>query len=173
VNSKENTRSISQAGWDAAGFMAIYPLLRRIAGARSARALSKFSSATAQDFLQEVLIAIWKALRRYDAGRASVRTFVERVAGARIASLVRTERRQRRVESIDIGQLPARDPVLALELRIDIGCVIASLSVRDRELAELLMEHSPGEVARTGLRGYAARSEPQALAESVRWEGAR
>ena len=141
---------ISPARDDHALFMAIYPILRRIAGVRSARALSKFSTAAVdrQDLEQETLTAMWKALPRYDAGRASMQTFLERVAGARIASLVRTERRQPRVESIDIAQPPAPDPVPALELRIDIRCVLAFLSVRDRELAALLMDHSPAEAGR-------------------------
>ena len=135
---------VSRALEDHTLFMAIYPVVRRIAGVRSARAFSKFSTRTVdrEDLQQEALIAIWRVLPRYDPSRASVRTFLERIAGARIASLVRTERLQPRFESIQIDQILAPDSISALELRTDLRCVSASLSERDRELALALMDHS-------------------------------
>ena len=44
---------------------------------------------------------------------------------------------------MDVGE-----SVLALERRVDVQRVAASLRVRDRELAELLMDRGPSEAAR-------------------------
>jgi RNA polymerase sigma factor (sigma-70 family) len=140
----------SQAGGDHTEFMAIFPLARRIAGVRSALTSPKMPAVVMdrEDAQQEVLTAIWVALPRYDPARGCLRTFLEHVAAARLASLLRKSRRQPRFEGIDIDQLLAPDPTQTLELRIDIRCVFALLSVPDRELAALLMDCSTAETGR-------------------------
>jgi RNA polymerase sigma factor (sigma-70 family) len=139
----------SQAGEDHAWFMAIFSMARRIAGARSARAWSKMPTVVMnrEDVQQEVLTAIWVALPRYDRARGSLRTFLERVVAARVASLLRRTSRQLRFERISIDP-PASDMVAALELRVDLQSVCGSLIERDRELAFFLMQYSPAEAGR-------------------------
>jgi RNA polymerase sigma factor (sigma-70 family) len=133
-----------------AQFTAIYPIVRRVSGARWARAAWQFSKASIdrQDLEQETLSAAWSAFRHYDPRRASTRTFLERVAAARIASLARTARRHPRCENIETCLLLAPDSIPALELRIDVRSVLEVLAPLDRELAMLLMHHSPAETAR-------------------------
>lgn len=150
MNPAKTPTLVYTAGGDHAPFMEIYPVARRVVSVRSANALPAAYTAAfdRQDLEQEAILAVYKAFPRYDPTRGSVRTFVEQVAAARIASVLRTLHRQRRLENIEMCQCVAPDNISAVELRGDLRRASASLSQGDRELAGRLMEHSPTEAAR-------------------------
>lgn len=133
-----------------ARFLAIYPLARRSVGVRSAAAvaLASLPPTEREDLEQEALIAVWQAMPHYDASRASLRTFVERVIATRFASLMRVRRWRPTFEPVKEQHMVGLDGIPLLEFRTDFQRVSASLAERDRSLAELLVDHSPTEASR-------------------------
>lgn len=131
-------------------FLAIYPLARRAAEVRTAAAVARTTVAPAdrEDLEQEALVAVWRALPRYDPLRASLRTFVEWVVATRFASLMRARRRQPTLEPLRDHQPLGLDGIRILEFQTDFQRVSASFSERDRSLANLLADHSPTEASR-------------------------
>lgn len=133
-----------------AGFRRAYPQALLSAQVRSAAAVvtGAVLLADREDWEQEALTAVWRALPRYDAARASMRTYVERVIATRLASLRQGRRWQPRFEpleehhSVGLGEIPM------VEFRIDFRRVSASLAERDRRLAIFLADHSPTQASR-------------------------
>jgi hypothetical protein len=64
-------------------FAEAYPIARRAAAVRSAAALSAVTGGLfdREDIEQQAMVALWKAVSRFDPSRGSLRTFVERVMG--------------------------------------------------------------------------------------------
>jgi RNA polymerase sigma factor (sigma-70 family) len=102
------------------------------------------------DVRQEVFITLWAALPRFDPGRASLRTFVERIATTCMVSILRRVTAKKRTQPADYER--ARDPrqfLVSFEFYLDLDKVLGKLRRRDRRLAQLLLENSPAQVART------------------------
>lgn len=134
-----------------ATFRQAYPMARRAAQVRATAAVVSGAIQTAdrEDFEQEGLTACWRALPRYDPNRGSLRTFVEHVVAARLASLVRSANRVPAMQPLDSAHRchvdPCADP---MELHADVWRLLNLLNDRDRRLMLLLMEHSPAEASR-------------------------
>jgi RNA polymerase sigma factor (sigma-70 family) len=131
-------------------FEQAYSMACRAARARLAAVVSMgaLPRQDCEDWEQEALMAVWRALQRFDPSRASLRTFVEMVVAARFASLMRTRRCRPALEPLDDYQPVGLDGIPALEFRTDFQRVSASLAERDRGLAALLVDHSPTEASR-------------------------
>lgn len=131
-------------------FEQAYSMARRAARARLAAAVTMgaLPRQDCEDLEQETLIAVWRALERFDPSRASLRTFVEMVVAARFASLMRTRRSVPVLEPIDECRLMGRDRISALEFRVDFQRATASLNELDRRLAGLLTDHTPTDASR-------------------------
>lgn len=101
------------------------------------------------DVRQEVLMALWAALRRFDPGRAALSTFVERITATCVVSMHRRMTAKKRRRPTDYE--PTRGHLqlfLAVELHLDFDRVLGKLSHRDRKVAQLLAENGPARVAR-------------------------
>jgi len=106
----------------------------------------EFNTERRRDLIQEIYVAIWKSLSVFD-GRASLRTWVYRVAHNTAATYVRTESRSWLSRAIDLvhakqtpdvtdihGELEARD------LRSRLITIIHKLQSPDREVLLLYLE---------------------------------
>jgi len=131
-------------------FQEAYPMARRAAQVRSAAAvaLGAASPADRDDLEQEALLRVWQALPRYDPTKASLRTFVERVAGRRFASLLPPRRRRAVLETLNGNKLATADGIPAVEFRADLERLLRPLAAPDQRLAVLLTEHTPSEASR-------------------------
>ncbi|MGA2186554.1 MAG: sigma-70 family RNA polymerase sigma factor [Bryobacteraceae bacterium] len=134
-------------------FLTAYPFARRAAQVRAIQASQRhgLSLCDREDLEQDAVLAVWQKLALYDPGRASLRTFAERVVENRVKSALRLNLAKsiplRPVGEID--QEPSRAPLTAaIDLRADVQRVLAAVSVRDRKLAVLLTEFSPVEAGR-------------------------
>ena len=126
------------------------PLALRAVQVRGAAAVAtgRISAADREDLEQEALLGLWTALRHYDVSRASLRTFLERVADKRFASLLRRRRSPVLVERLDGHRFATADGIPAVQFQVDFECVLAPLGDSDRALALLLVDHGPTEISR-------------------------
>lgn len=132
-------------------FRAIYPLARRAAEVRSAAAvaISSIASADREDIEQQAMADVWQALPRFDSSRASLRTFIERVVCSKVASAVRSQRARRRALPDEALDAPGVwEPATASDSRVDVARVLVKLHAADRNLATLLVDHTPSEAGR-------------------------
>jgi len=106
------------------------------------------TAADREDLEQEAVLGLWMALRHYDASRASLRTFLERVADKRFASLLRRRRNAPVMERLDGHHLSTADGIPAVQFHVDFERVLAPLSNSDQTLALLLVDHGPTEISR-------------------------
>ena len=132
-----------------AGFDHALPLALRAVQVRAAAAVAtgRATAADRKDLEQEALLGLWIALRRYDPSRASLRTFLERVADKRFATLIR-RRGSLEVERLDGHRVATPDGIPAVLLHVDFERVLAQLTEADRTLARLLIDHGPTEISR-------------------------
>ena len=132
-------------------FVDIYPAMVRAADVRSARIVRLLSVAALdrEDVQQEIFIGVWTALPRFDPTRASLPTFIERVAAAKVASLVRRTAASSRKKSDDYHAPESVNVFVSMELRLDLHHVLCQLDARDRRVLQLLAEHTPAQIART------------------------
>jgi len=100
------------------------------------------------DLEQEALLGLWAAMRHYDASRASLRTFLERVADKRFASLMRRHRNSVVLERLDGYRFATADGIPAVQFHVDFERVLAPLGDPDRMLARLLVDYGPAEISR-------------------------
>jgi RNA polymerase sigma factor (sigma-70 family) len=131
-------------------FREAYPLALRASRVRSAAAVTsgRVPVQEREDLEQEALLRVWQALPRYDAARASLATFIERVVASKVASLLRSRRRLAIFELPTGTQPSSADGIPAVEFRTDVERILAMLGPSDRRLALLLTEHGPGEACR-------------------------
>lgn len=126
------------------------PYALRAVQVRGAAAVATGQAAAAdrEDLEQEALLGLWMALRHYDASRASLRTFLERVADKRFASLLRRRRSPVVIERLDGHRFATADGIPAVQFHVDFERVLAPLDDSDRALALLLVDHGPTEISR-------------------------
>jgi RNA polymerase sigma-70 factor, ECF subfamily len=128
-------------------FREAYPLAIRSAKFRS-RTFPQYDDVGHDDLVQEVLIAVWIALSRFDPARAGLRTFVERVSANAIASSLRRKRATKRMMP-NYGPVSAPQLLVNVELRLDIQRAFRGVSKRDQEIAFMLRaEDTPSDIAR-------------------------
>jgi RNA polymerase sigma factor (sigma-70 family) len=100
------------------------------------------------DFQQEVLLHVCRALPRFDSNRACLRTFVEKLAFSVVASICRRTTARKRAMPADYIGRKSFETTLQVELRLDLRRLVRKLSPRDRRVARLLlMNISPAEIA--------------------------
>ena len=132
-------------------FEQAYPIAVRAAKVRAMAAVVSGAILVAdrEDFEQESLTACWRALPQFDPGRASLRTFVERVVASRSASLVRTARRSPALLPLDNAAPRAVNSEFEIQqLYADVERLSSAFGGSDRRLILLLLEHSPAEAGR-------------------------
>ncbi|MGD1096340.1 MAG: sigma-70 family RNA polymerase sigma factor [Bryobacteraceae bacterium] len=132
-------------------FLEAYPLAQRAANVHSAAAFRALDMAglDRQDVAQEVILAVWVNLGRFDPFRASLPTFIERVSATKVASILRRGKAQKRArvdsDSLNIDPMDIR---VTVELRVDVRRALSLLSLADQNMARLLLHYKPAEVAR-------------------------
>ena len=133
-----------------AGFDKAFPLALRAVQVRSAAAVAtgRATAADREDLEQETLLGLWMALRHYDASRASLRTFLERVADKRFATLMRRRQSPVVIDRLDGHRFATADGIPAVQFHVDFERVLAPLGDPDRKLALLLIDHGPTEISR-------------------------
>ncbi len=126
------------------------PMAMRAVQVRGAAAVAtgRATAADREDLEQEAVVGLWMALRHYDASRASLRTFLERVADKRFASLLRRRRKPLVIERLDSQRFATADGIPAVQFHVDFERVLALLGNSDRILALLLIDHGPTEISR-------------------------
>ena len=126
------------------------PFALRAVQVRAAAAIASGRTPTAdrEDLEQETLLGLWMALRHYDASRASLRTFLERVADKRFASLLRRRQSPVVIDRLDGHRFATPDGIPAVQFNVDFERVLAPLGDPDRKLALLLVDHGPTEISR-------------------------
>lgn len=132
-------------------FRKAYAIALRAARARAVSAVASGAIAVAdrEDLEQEAVVACFRALPRFDPGRASLRTFIERVVATRLASVIRRTRRHSPLVPVDaLSRFAVIGDDGRREVRMSIDGVLESLRDEDRELAGLLLEVSPAEASR-------------------------
>jgi RNA polymerase sigma factor (sigma-70 family) len=100
--------------------------------------------------VQEASLRLWDALRRYDASKASLRTYTERVVDRHVASLLRKRNAKKRARRDEMDS-PASciELLVRIELRADIDRAFSGLGRLDLRVARLLLrDYKPAEVAR-------------------------
>jgi len=124
-----------------------YTFARRSAQARAA-AISPFDGALLdrEDLEQEALVSVYIALPKFDARRATLRTFVERVITNAMTSAQRRATARKRTSSSESS--PQVHVLLRVDLRLDLDRLLQRLQPQDRRIAWLLCEFRPAEVAR-------------------------
>jgi RNA polymerase sigma factor (sigma-70 family) len=125
-------------------------LAGRAADVRSARlvGLLRDVGLDRDDLRQEVLIAVWLALPRFDPARAGLTTFAEMVTATTIGSLCRRTHAAKRVKPADYQPADALNLSLRVELAIDLRRMLRNLGQRDRRVAQLLVDNGPAQIAR-------------------------
>ncbi len=131
-------------------FAQAYPLALRSAQVQSAKAVASGAvlAADREHLEQEALTRIWQALVKYDPARAGLRTFIELVVRTKFRSMLRSLRCRPLPECLDGQQVAVSDGAEDMHLSTDVARVLAGLSDDDRQLARLLMEHSPSQASR-------------------------
>jgi len=126
------------------------PFAMRAVQVRGAAAVAsgRVTPADREDLEQEAFLGLWMALRHYDASRASLRTFLERAADKRFASLLRRRRSPVLIERLDGHRFATADGIPAVQFQVDFERVLAPLGDPDRVLALLLIDHGPTEISR-------------------------
>jgi RNA polymerase sigma factor (sigma-70 family) len=134
--------------WEAL-FEEAYPFARRAAEVRSRKTRLADDSVDRDDLKQEVLMEVWAALRNFDPGRASLGTFIERIAAHEVVSFKRRIKAKKRTKPADFEFVStSKNMVITVQLRVDLGRLLRNLAPLDRCVARLLVEDSPAQVAR-------------------------
>ncbi|GIU75779.1 MAG: hypothetical protein KatS3mg004_2866 [Bryobacteraceae bacterium] len=128
----------------------VLPFAMRAVQVRGAAAVAtgRVTPADREDLEQEAFLGLWMALRHYDPSRASIRTFLERVADKRFASLLRRRRKPLVIERLDSQRFATADGIPAAQFHVDFERVLALLGEADRTLALLLIDYGPTEISR-------------------------
>lgn len=125
-----------------------YPAIRRLAAVRAATVviLYRLPTDSRHDLEQEALLELWRRLPRFDARRASWRTFAERVVANRMTSLMRGlhsgrcgHGKDEPLSNLD-RLLPGPDD--SFDLRIEVRRVLAGMAQFDQAVAQSLIDYS-------------------------------
>ena len=149
-----------------ATFEQAYPIAVRAAKVRATAAVASGAIPVSdrEDIEQEGVTACWRALPKYDPCRASLRTFIERVVGNHITSLVRSARRI--PASLPLTEAPPQmtdSDTRRCEFQVDLERLSRKIAARDQQIVFLLLNHSPAEVSR--MIGLSSSGVHQRLAE--------
>jgi RNA polymerase sigma factor (sigma-70 family) len=101
-----------------------------------------------EDLEQEGAVACWRALPQFDPTRASLPTFFDRVAGNRIASVIKSSRTPVMLSLDEADACTVGMGTGHIYLKVDVGRVLERLSEDERRLAQALMKYSPSEAGR-------------------------
>jgi RNA polymerase sigma factor (sigma-70 family) len=124
-------------------------LARRAAEVRSSGETLRYVDIDREDLVQEGLISVWTALDRFDISRASLRTFVERVVSNKIGSVLRRARTGKRTQPATYRSLvESQRYFVSIELHLDLVRVLKTLGHQEQNVARLLEDHRPAEIAR-------------------------
>jgi len=119
---------------------------RRFAGPILGLAIQSLDRATAEDIVQDVLLAVWRNATRFDPARGSLRGWVLQIAHFRMLNELRRQRRQPPIEPDADGELlaglPAREPgpaelVAAEHRRATLRAAMDALPRSQREALDL------------------------------------
>ena len=120
--------------------LALEEVFDRYGGAVKAMALRVLrDDALAEDVVQDVFVAFWKAPQKFDANRGSLRTFLVTVAHRRAVDIVRSEEaRFRREERVPRDTAPdIDDEVWTRSLSETVRNALAELADPEREAITL------------------------------------
>jgi RNA polymerase sigma-70 factor (ECF subfamily) len=103
------------------------------------------------DLRQDLILDYLERLPRFDRTRGDLRGFMFGVVRHRTAQIAAQQRRRARLDSslgAWSGTQPRRGQLLNYDLRLDVVTAMSRLPEHLRAVAQLLMERTPGEVAR-------------------------
>jgi RNA polymerase sigma-70 factor, ECF subfamily len=135
-------------------FEQAYSAASRVAAVRAARivALYRLPNEDRQDLKQEALLELWRKAPAFDEGRASWRTFAERVVANRLASRLRHMHSSRagygKEDPLEGLELPDSARYDDIDLQTDVIRVLDGLSRLDRSVGQSLMDHTAIETSR-------------------------
>jgi RNA polymerase sigma factor (sigma-70 family) len=132
-------------------FLEVYPLVRRAANVRASAAFRALGAAglDREDLVQEITLAVWLNLERFDPLRASLPTFVERVSATKVASILRRGNAQKRAKTgFDTPDVSPLRMGFTVELRVDVRRALGMLNRVDQKIALLRLHFKPTEIAR-------------------------
>ena len=112
------------------------PALARVAASYA------YGAAEREDLLQDILLAVWRALPRF-AGRSSLRTYVFRIAHNRGLSLARARKPVHACDSEQLRPDPSPDPeqrAVMSDERARLLRAVAELPIGQRQVLTLVLE---------------------------------
>jgi RNA polymerase sigma factor (sigma-70 family) len=133
-----------------------------------------------EDLQQELTMHVVKALKRYDATRASVHTYADRIVSSKIASIVakataqkRDPSKLRRLDDQDDDVLGSRSLTQdQLDLAADVRVAVSCLPVDLLRFARLFETYSESEIVRrTGVTRQRVRTIRRRIGEHLRGHG--
>lgn len=132
-------------------FVQAYPFARRSAQVHAA-AIARLDAVflARDDLVQEASLRLWEALRRYDATKASLRTYTDRIVDRHVASLIRKRKAKKRTRHDESeSAVSSIEMSVRIELRADINRAINDLGRLDVRVARLLLgDYKAAEIAR-------------------------
>ena len=146
-----------------------HAMIRRIAVSHEA------SAAVAEDLVQDIYVAIWRALPAF-RGEALLRTFVARIATNRaITHVARATRRPTSVELSDDIAAPGDNPesqAIALDRSARLASAVRALPLAYRQAATLALEGlTPREIA--DVLGISTNAAAIRMSRAKEWLRAR
>jgi len=112
---------------------------------------TEFTSDDADDLKQELLLAVWRRAKHYDAARSCPRTFVNLVMRNKSSNLIRTRTAEKRKRlpcpTKDVNKT-AEQHAEPLHLQLDMNRCIAGLPAELRVVAVALKTYTVAETAR-------------------------
>jgi RNA polymerase sigma factor (sigma-70 family) len=118
---------------DADALAALYERYGRAAYSLARRILTE--ETLARDVVQQVFLSLWRAARRFDAGRGTVATYLLSMTHHRAVDVVRREEHLRRWRTLDEGLEPEpRAGLEASERRAEVRAALGELPAAQREV---------------------------------------
>ncbi len=128
-----------------------YPIIRRVAGARAADVAKMCGLLNDErcDLEQEAVFQVWRKLARFDPTRSSLKTFIERIVANQMASSIRRRRAlKRQVQPDERARSHVDCEADSVNLRIDVLRVLDGLRPDERDICQMLADHSAVDVSR-------------------------